>query len=81
MKPVMMLGALILIISTLFIMLIFNTLIRANMNCLGNPSNPGKMTCNLKRFNIDMIFGLMLVGFFIVLDMGALYMLFTGVTI
>lgn len=78
MKPVMVLGIMIIIISTLFIMLIFNTLVMANIKCLGSPENPRVMTCNLKRFNIDMVFGLMLVGFFIVLDIGALYLVLTG---
>ena len=81
MKTVMILGILIIIISTLFIMLIFNTLVMANVKCLGNPENPRLVTCNLKRFNIDMIFGLMLIGFFAVLDMGALYLILTGTTV
>ncbi len=78
MKPVMMLGVMIVIISTLFIMMIFNTLVMANIKCLGNPENPAQMKCNLKRFNIDVIFGLMLVGFFTVLDIGALYLVLTA---
>jgi hypothetical protein len=78
MKTVMIMGIIIIIISTLFIVMIFNVLIRANVKCLGTPENPGAMKCNLQKFNIDTIFGLMMIGFFIVLDIGALYMFMTG---
>ncbi|MBN2330184.1 MAG: hypothetical protein JXC85_00035 [Candidatus Aenigmarchaeota archaeon] len=81
MKPVMMLGILIIIISTLFIILIFNTLVSANIKCLGDPENPRVMTCNLQKFNVDMVFGLMLVCFFALLDMAAFYLIFTGAAI
>ncbi len=80
MRPVLIIGMIIIFISTLFIMLIFNTLVKANISCLGNPQNPKIVTCNMKRYNIDIIFGLMLIGFFIVLDVGALYLIFTGST-
>ncbi len=73
-----MLGIVIIFISTLFIVLIFDTLVKANVSCLGRPENPQVVKCNIKRYNIDIIMGLMLVGFFILLDIGALYMVLTG---
>lgn len=81
MKPIMMLGLLIIIISSLFIMLIFDMLVSANIKCLGSPENPSVMKCNLKRFNVDMVFGLMLICFFSMLDIAAFYLILTGATI
>jgi hypothetical protein len=81
MKPVMMLGILILFISSLFIMLIFETLVRANVACLGSPENPSIVRCDLRKYNIDIIFGFLLIAFFAVLDIVAFYLLFTGAAI
>jgi hypothetical protein len=78
MKSLVLTGVVIIIISTLFIVLIFNTLIKANLACLGRPDRPEIMQCSIKRYNIDMIMGLMLVGFLTLLDFGSLYLVLSN---
>lgn len=79
MKSAAVLGVLIIITSNLFIVLIFDTLAKANITCVGAVQD-NTFECNLKQFNIDLIFGLLMISFFLMLDAVSFYIVVHSAT-
>jgi len=77
MRAVILVGLVIIFISTAFILLTFTTMVKSNINCVGNPENPNVMKCNIGDYGVGFIAGLILVGFLMLLEIGAVYLMFT----
>ncbi len=77
MKGTMLLGLMIIFISTSFILLLFTTLVKASALCISSPTNPQQISCDIKKFNVDLFFGLMIICFFFLLDVAAVYLAFS----
>lgn len=80
MRAVIFIALMIVFISSLFILFIFNTLIEDNLNCIGDPQEETVVTCNMKSYGMDIIIGLTVIGFFVLLDIGAVYLMFSSWT-
>ena len=78
MKGLVLVGIIVILVSTMFIILLFSTLVKMNLTCLGDPDNPRIIRCDLRKYNIDLIFSLMMIAFFVMLDVGAVYLMFSG---
>lgn len=74
MKLVIFLGLLTVFISCFFIFFTFHTLLRAKMVCeYGMGSNV--LTCNVEELNFSIIFGILIVGFFLFIDTLVVYLM------
>lgn len=76
-RPVRVMGVLIILISIVFIALIADLLMRVNVSCL---LSDGKsvLRCGMRRFSTDIVFGLALVILFFFLVISAVYLMKTN---
>jgi len=74
MKGTMLLGLIIIFICTSFILLIFTTLVKASALCISASGAPQEISCDIKKFDVDLFFGLMIICFFFMLDVAAVYL-------
>ena len=77
MKIIVLLGLVIVFISSLFILLIFNFLIKSQVSCVKNLE---KMKCDVKSMSMEFVIGLVIIGFFVLVDFGTIYIMTTSWT-
>ncbi|MEE9323649.1 MAG: hypothetical protein V3U72_03815 [Candidatus Aenigmarchaeota archaeon] len=71
MKLLIFLGCLIVSISCFFILLTFDSMIRTEFIC----SFEEKVVCNLTELNFTIVFGILIVGMFLFVDMLVVYLM------
>jgi len=76
MKAIMLIGLVIIFISMLFIVLVISTMVRANVECVSSDDNPQLLKCNIKEFSVSLVTGLIMLGFFMMVEVGAVYLMF-----
>ena len=76
-RPVRVMGIVIILISIVFVALIADLLMRVNVACL---LSDGKsvLRCGMRRFSTDIVFGLALVTLFSFLAISAVYLIKTN---
>ena len=76
-KPVRVMGVVIILISVVFIALIADLMVRVNVSCLLGGGN-SIIRCGMRRFSTDIVFGLALVTLFTFLAISAVYLMKTN---
>ncbi|UCC92066.1 MAG: hypothetical protein JSV39_02280 [Candidatus Aenigmatarchaeota archaeon] len=71
MKLVLFLGTLIIFISCFFIFFTFDSMLRSELIC----SFKEKFVCNVTELNMTIVFGILIVGFFIFVDSLVIYVM------
>ena len=74
MRPVRVMGIVIVVIALVFIVLITDLLVKVNTNCL-TVDGRSIIRCGLQRFSIDIVFGLTLIILFMFLAVSAVYLM------
>jgi hypothetical protein len=75
MRIVVIIGLVIIFISAFFILFIFGMLAQLNVKCLGDPSEPAVTRCDFGQYGTEIVVSILLAGFFVVLDFGAMYLM------
>ena len=76
MKLLITIGMVVIFISAFFIMFTLDSVFRNDMNCLAGEE--GKTVCNLEDIGLAFIIKMIVVGFFILIDIVAVYMIVTN---
>ena len=71
MKVVIIVGTLIIFISCFFIFFTFDSLIRSQLICTTGQT----VSCNVTELNMTIIAGILIVGFFLFVDMLVVYLM------
>ncbi len=71
MKFVLLLGTLIIFISCFFIFFTFDSMMRSELIC----SFKEKFVCNVTELNMTIVFGILVVGFFLFVDALVVYIM------
>jgi hypothetical protein len=77
MRMLITIGMVVIFISVFFIMLTIDSVIKNDMNCLA--SGEGKTVCNLDNMGFAFIIKMIVVGFFILIDIVTVYLIVTNV--
>ncbi len=78
MRLVVLIGLVIVFISTMFVLTIFNSVIKDHISCVGDTENPRNVKCEFETSSVDFLFGLAFMIFFVALDIGTVFLMFTG---
>jgi hypothetical protein len=81
MHAVIFIGLVIIFISSFFMLFIFSTLANLNVRCLGDPSNPSITECDFGQYGTEITLSVLMAGFFVLLDFGALYLMLNAASI
>ena len=77
MKIIITIGMLIVFISVFFILLTGEAMFRSTLECV---EEYGRTTCTFKGFTVPAAFGLIIIGFFILIDVLVIYLIVTNVS-
>jgi hypothetical protein len=76
MRLLISIGMVIIFISAFFIIFTVDSIIRNDLNCLAGEE--GKIVCNLENVGFTFIVKTVVIGFFILLDIVAVYLIVTN---
>ncbi|MCK4714391.1 MAG: hypothetical protein KAT35_02360 [Candidatus Aenigmarchaeota archaeon] len=77
MRIVIMVGLLIVFITTFFIMSLGSSLVEESIMCEEMPDKPDNYKCRIEKYNMDMVVTFFMVLSFIIADVGAVYLMVT----
>ena len=75
MRIVIIIGLVIVFITTFFSLFIGNSVLRGALSCTDDPENPDKVKCQLEKYNIETVFSFFTVLSFLLADVGAVYLM------
>lgn len=78
MKLLILISMLIIFISVIFILFIVTDISKRYMEC--SPAEDNKIKCSLRDFGLPFVFGLMLMGVFVLIDILVVYFLYRTLT-
>ena len=77
MRIVIMVGLLIVFITTFFIMSLGSSLVDESVMCEELPDKPDNYNCRIEKYSMDMVVTFFMVLSFIIADVGAVYLMVT----
>ncbi len=77
MKLLIVIGMVIIFVSAFFILLTIDSIIKGDLRCV--PGEEGKMICSIEDVGFGFILKTIMVGFFILIDIVAVYLIATNV--
>ena len=78
MKILILISMLVIFISVIFILFIANDISERHMECSQNEAN--KTICNIKEFGSSFVFGLIMMGMFVLIDILVIRFLLDALT-
>ncbi len=75
MKIVLTIGLVIIFITSFFVMALGGTIVKQVITCEEIEYNPDNYNCRLEKMNMDVFFTLLMTFFFIMADIGAVYLM------
>jgi len=77
MRLLIAIGMVIIFVSAFFIMFTIDSIVKNDLNCLAGEG--GKTVCNLENMGFAFIIKTLVIGFFILVDIVAVYLIVTNV--
>ncbi len=77
MRIVLLVGLVIIFITTFFTLALGTSLVNESVTCEELPDKPDNFNCQIENYNMDMLFTFFVVISFVIVDMGAVYLMIT----